>query len=95
MLRAWAYTLATGGPERDQAIIRFVLNLAFLFFFLRHPTTSYYALQLTEWYMVYSTTMLVSTFVQPGKSHLRRVSGFLMDTLIVAYAMVMAGRVVV
>jgi len=93
VLRAWAYTLDTGGPERDQAIIRFVLNLAFLFFFLRHPTTSYYALQLTEWYMVYSTTMLVSTFVQPGKSHLRRVSGFLMDTLIVAYAMVMAGRV--
>ncbi|GAB4362594.1 MAG: hypothetical protein Kow00128_02440 [Deltaproteobacteria bacterium] len=92
MRRAWDYALATGGPERDQAIIRFVLNLAFLIYFLLHPDAPSYALQLTEWYMGYSTVMLASTFVQPGKSNLRRMSGFLMDTLVIAYAMVMSGR---
>lgn len=91
--RAWSYTLATGGPERDQAIIRFLVNLAFLIFFLRHPTKPSQALWIACAYMVYSTTMLVSTFIQPAKSTLRRASGFILDTLIVSYIMLIAGRV--
>jgi two-component system sensor histidine kinase RpfC len=91
--RAWEYTLATGGPERDQAIIRFIVNLVFLVFFLLHSTTPFHALLIALTYMAYSATMLASTFLQPGKSMLRRASGFLLDTLIVSYIMLMAGRV--
>jgi two-component system sensor histidine kinase RpfC len=90
--RAWEYTLATGGPERDQAIIRFIVNLVFLIFFLLHSTVPVHTLLIALTYMVYSTTMLVSTFLQPGKSILRRASGFFLDTVIVSYIMLMAGR---
>lgn len=93
LMRAWTYTRETGGPERDQAVIRFVVNLAVVIFFLRHPTTPVHALWLALVYSVYSITMLVSTFIQPGKSNLRRASGFILDTVIVSYAMFMAGRV--
>lgn len=91
--RTLTYARETGGPERDQAVIRFLVNLAFLVYFLRHPTTPVETLLLVCSYLVYSTTMLVSTFLQPGKSNLRRVSGFILDTVIVSYGMYLAGRV--
>ena len=93
--RAWDYTLATGGPERDQAIIRFIL-LSAAHIYLSQPQNSPHVpnsvFWLTRSYLVYSSVMLVSTFLQPGKSILRRVSGLTLDTIITCYGMYLSGR---
>lgn len=91
--RAYRFQCETSGPERDQAVIRFVLNVIFLTYFLCHLATPGHASLIAGTYMFYSTMMLLSTFIQPGKSTLRRASGFFLDTVIISYVMAMAGRV--
>jgi len=92
--RAWSYTRKTNSPERDQALIRFVLTLSFYFHLLRyedHPSVPDDIFWLLYTYIFYSTVMLVSTFIQPGKSTLRRVSGLTLDTAIACYGMHLSG----
>ncbi len=93
--RAWDYSLATGGPERDQAIIRLIL-ISVAHIYLSQPQNSPHVPTSIFWvtrsYIVYSSVMLVSTFIQPGKSILRRVSGLTLDTVITCYGMYMSGR---
>jgi two-component system sensor histidine kinase RpfC len=92
---AWGYTLATGGPERDQAIIRLILVSA-AHIYLSQPQNSPYVPNAVFWvtrsYIVYSSVMLFSTFIQPGKSILRRISGLTLDTVITCYGMYLSGR---
>ena len=84
----------TGGPERDQALIRFLLTVLFSIHIHRYhdsPTVTHEILILVYSYLVYSSIMLVSTFIQAGKSTLRRTSGLTLDTAIVCYGMYITG----
>ena len=90
--RAGAYTRATNGPERDQGYIRFILTLVFNIYLFRHPSVPSPVLWVAGTYNFYSTVMLVSTFIQPGKSILRRVSGLTLDTIIICYCMYLSGK---
>ncbi|NJD61961.1 MAG: response regulator [Deltaproteobacteria bacterium] len=90
--RASAYTRKTGSPERDQGYIRFILCLAFNIYLFRHESVPGSVLWAAATYNFYSTVMLVSTFLQPGKSTLRRVSGLTLDTLIICYCMYLSGK---
>ena len=84
----------TGGPERDQALIRFLLTVLFCIHIRRYhdsPTVTHEILILVYSYLVYSSIMLVSTFIQAGKSTLRRTSGLTLDTAIVCYGMYITG----
>ncbi|MCL5966287.1 MAG: ATP-binding protein, partial [Deltaproteobacteria bacterium] len=92
MKRAWAYTGATRGPEREQAYIRFALGLtATIYLFLYLPSQTEVDL-LAAAFNFYSITMLISTFVQPGNSRLRRIGGLTLDTLAPCYAMYLSDR---
>jgi two-component system sensor histidine kinase RpfC len=90
--RALDYTVKTGGPERDQGYIRFILCLAFNIYLFRHASIPSAVLWAAGTYNFYSTVMLVSTFIQPGKSTLRRVSGLTLDTVIICYCMYLSGK---
>ncbi len=90
--RALEYTVKTGGPERDQGYIRFILCLAFNIYLFRHSSIPSDVLWAAGTYNFYSTVMLVSTFLQPGKSTLRRVSGLTLDTVIICYCMYLSGK---
>jgi two-component system sensor histidine kinase RpfC len=89
---ALIYTRKTGGPERDQGYIRVILCLAFNIYLFRHTSIPSAVLWAAGTYNFYSTVMLVSTFIQPGKSTLRRVSGLTLDTLIICYCMFLSGK---
>jgi two-component system sensor histidine kinase RpfC len=86
------YTIKTGGPERDQGYIRFILCLAFNIYLFRHSSIPSAVLWAAGTYNFYSTVMLVSTFLQPEKSTLRRVSGLTLDTVIICYCMYLSGK---
>ena len=90
--RARNYTRKTNSPERDQGSIRFILCLAFNIYLFRHKSVPAAVLWAAGTYNFYSTVMLVSTFIQPGKSTLRRVSGLTLDTLIICYCMFLSGK---
>jgi hypothetical protein len=90
--RARNYTRKTNSPERDQGYIRFILCLAFNIYLFRHKSVPAAVLWAAGTYNFYSTVMLVSTFIQPGKSTLRRVSGLTLDTLIICYCMFLSGK---
>ena len=88
------YTIKTGGPERDQGYIRFILTMAIFFHLLRYkdtPSVPDDIFLLLYACILYSVVMLVSTFIQPGKSTLRRVSGLTLDSANVCYGMYLSG----
>ncbi|MBF8258772.1 MAG: histidine kinase [Actinobacteria bacterium] len=92
--RAQAYSRMTGGPERDQAFIRFILTALFSIHIHRYqdtPSVTAEIFILVYSYLLYSSIMLVSTYIQPGKSTLRRMSGLTLDTAIVCYGMYLTG----
>jgi two-component system sensor histidine kinase RpfC len=92
--RAVLYTAKTGSPERDQAFIRFTLTLFFFIHILQYrssPSVPGDVFWLVYTYIIYSTIMLGSTFLQPEKSNLRRISGLTLDTAVVCYGMYLSG----
>ncbi len=90
--RAWEYTRSTNGPERDQAYIRFVLTLVYNIYLFRHNDIPAEVLWAAGSYNFFSTVMLASTFIQPGKSNLRRAAGLTLDTIIICYCMYLSGK---
>ncbi|MBI5342852.1 MAG: response regulator [Deltaproteobacteria bacterium] len=92
--RALSHARKTSGPERDQALIRFILTSFFTIHIHRYtndPSVPIEIFILVYSYLLFSTIMFVSTFIQPGKSTLRRVSGLTLDTVIVCYGMYLSG----
>ena len=91
---AWSYTHRTGGPERDQGYIRFLLTMCIYLHLLRYrddPSFPQDIFWLLYACIFYALVMLVSTFIQPGKSTLRRASGLTLDTLNVCYGLYLSG----
>ncbi|MBI5575483.1 MAG: response regulator, partial [Deltaproteobacteria bacterium] len=90
--KALIYARKTESPERDQGYIRFILCVVFNIYLFRHGNVPTAVLWAALTYNFYSTVMLVSTFIQPGKSNLRRISGLTLDTLIICYCMFLSGK---
>lgn len=84
---------ATRGPERDQAVIRFIIIL-FIHLFLRSypedvsPRSLYWV---TTASLVYSVVVLYSVIASPGKSNLRRFGSLHFDIGIPSYIMCVTG----
>jgi len=92
--RAKDFAHKTGSPERDQALIRFILIVLVCIHLLQYRDTPSFPKDifiLTGAYILYAAIMLGSTFLQPRKSTLRRVSGLTLDTVISCYGMYLSG----
>lgn len=90
--RATVLLRGTAGPERDQAVIRFLLTAVYSIYLLGHPAAQPQILWIALAYNFFATVVFVSTLTQPGKSLLRRIGGLVLDTFVPCYAMYFSDR---